>query len=95
MRAAHQREIVGQLRGVRHKPARALIRDRESSPDSHVHEVRVVAVRVGAQIVRVEGIRREAADGRPVEREPERIHRVVAEHTGVANGQRLRQIIEP
>ena len=45
VRAAHQREIVGQLRGVRHKPARSQIRDPESALNAHAHDVGVVATR--------------------------------------------------
>ena len=91
----HQRQVVAQLGRVRHEPTRARIIGLEPvSRDNHHHDVRFVAVHVGAQVVRVECLGREAPDGDPIEPKPKRVDRFGAEHAIVADDQRLSQIVE-
>jgi hypothetical protein len=90
----HERQIVADLRCVGDEAARAGVLGEEPALDLNPHDVGLIAVRVDAEVVRVEGDRRQAADGGSIEREPERVDSVGPEYARVANGQRLRQRVE-
>ncbi len=95
MIAVHDREVVAQLRGIGQKPARPLILGFERALNAHPHDMRLIAVHVGAEVVGIKGIWREAAHGGAVEREPQRVHRVGTEDARVTDRQRMGERVEP
>ena len=86
--AAHEREIVADLRSVGREPARSRIVHLEPiARDDEDPRIGLIAVDVRADVVRVERRWSKAEYAGPVVREPQRVHRVGPEDTRVTDDQ--------
>ncbi len=97
MAPTHQRDVVSALEGIGPEDARGGCgrRDVEPPGDSQHHLALAVRVEVpDAEIEWIEEGRAPAVDGRPVERDTQRVHHVIAEHERIAERRRLRKVVE-